>query len=168
MILPMEGDEASGWKPGKPTVFLGTAAAELEPTFSPDGRWIAYTSTEAGRLDVYVRPYPGPGGKWLISTEGGMNPMWSRTRQELFYTLDQRMMVVPYDVDGDSFRPDKPREWSSIRFVPRQRQRSVDLHSDGDRLALATTAQTVSTKQDKVVLVFNFFDELKRLAPARR
>ena len=166
MILPMEGDEASGWKPGKPTVFLGTGAAELEPTFSPDGRWIAYISTEAGRLDVYVRPYPGPGGKWMISTEGGTNPMWSRTRHELFYTLDQRIMVVPYAVDGDSFRPDKPREWSSIRFVPRQRQRSVDLHPDGDRLALATTAQAVPTKQDKVVLVFNFFDELKRIAPA--
>jgi serine/threonine-protein kinase len=168
MILPIEGDEASGWKPGKPTVFLGTGAAELEPTFSPDGRWIAYASTEAGRPDVYVRPYPGPGGKWLISTDGGMNPMWSRARHELFYTLDQRIMVVPYGVDGDSFRPDKPREWSSIRFVSRQRQRSVDLHPDGDRLALATTSQTVRTKQDKVVLVFNFFDELKRLAPPRK
>jgi serine/threonine-protein kinase len=165
MILPMEGDETSGWKPGKPTVFLGTGAAELEPTFSPDGRWIAYASTEAGRLDVYVRPFPGPGGKWLISTEGGMHPMWSRTRHELLYTLDQRIMVVPYAVDGDSFRPDKPREWSNIRFVQRQRQRSIALHPDGDRLALATTSQTQSTKQDKVVLIFNFFDELKRIAP---
>src|SRR5262249_27373496 len=119
MILPMEGGEAAGCKPGKHRVFLGTGAAELEPTFSPDGRWIAYTSTEAGRLDVYVRPYPGPGGKWLISTEGGMNPMWSRARHELFYTFGQRIMVVPYAVDGRSFSPTQPRERAKNRLLPR-------------------------------------------------
>jgi serine/threonine-protein kinase len=73
MILPIEGDETSGWKPGKPTVFLNTLANELTPVFSPDGRWIAYTSDESGRPEVYVRPFPGLGGKWQISTGGAFN-----------------------------------------------------------------------------------------------
>ena len=58
MILPMEGDEVSGWKPGKPYAFLNTAAAESAPSFSPDGRWLAYQSNESGRIEVYVRPFP--------------------------------------------------------------------------------------------------------------
>ena len=58
MILPMEGDEASGWKPGKPTVFLNTPFLEEEPMFSPDGRWIAYTSTESGQPEVSCGRFP--------------------------------------------------------------------------------------------------------------
>src|SRR5262249_48758082 len=85
MILPIEGDETSGWKPGKPTVFVKSMAAEREPMFSPDGRWIAYYSDESGNYEVYVRPFPGPGGKWQISTTGGTYPVWSRTRHELLY-----------------------------------------------------------------------------------
>ena len=61
MILPMEGDEASGWKPGTPTVFLNSPFEEHEPMFSPDGQWLAYWSNESGRDEVYVRPFPGPG-----------------------------------------------------------------------------------------------------------
>src|SRR5262249_5231793 len=64
MILPMEGDEASGWRPGKPTVFSNGPFNEVEPVFSPDGRWLAYQSDESGRFEVYVRPFPGAGGKW--------------------------------------------------------------------------------------------------------
>ena len=97
MLLPMDGDEASGWKPGKPTPFLNTPATEIVPAFSPDGRWIAYVSIESGRSEVYVRPFPGPGGKWQISTAGGTYPVWSPARKELLYaTPDNRIMAVPY------------------------------------------------------------------------
>src|SRR5262245_53309889 len=170
MILPMEGNETSGWKPGTPFAFLATSAAEMEPTFSPDGRWIAYSSQEAGRMDVYVRPFPGPGGKWLISSDAGMYPMWSRTRNELFFVSgDQHIMVVPYAVDGDSFRAGKPQPWSNVRFASRPRQRSVDVHPDGDRFAIAAAASGAPARQDKVVLILNFFDELTRAgAGARR
>ena len=116
MILPMEGDEASGWKPGKPTVFLNSPAQEREPMFSPDGRWLAYVSNESGRDEVYVRPFPGPGGKWLISTGGGSIPTWSRTKRELFYGLNGQIMVAPFAVEGDSFRAEKPRLWSDGRY----------------------------------------------------
>ena len=59
MILPMAGDEATGWKVGTPVVFLSSPFAEKEPNFSPDGRWLAYQSNETGRNEVYVRPFPG-------------------------------------------------------------------------------------------------------------
>ena len=169
MILPMDGDEALGWKPGKPTVFLNSPFVEQEPMFSPDGRWLAYQSNESGRLEVYVRPFPGPGGKWQVSTVGGGAPTWSRTRHELFYqTPDNRIMVAPYAVEGDSFRADKPKLWSEGRFLTRPRQRSFDLHPDGERFALAAAPEAQSSaRQDKVVFIFNFFDELRRLAPVK-
>jgi Tol biopolymer transport system component len=114
MILPIEGDEKSGWKPGKPSVFLSTPAVEAEPMFAPDGRWIAYQSNESGRTEVFVRPFPGPGGKWQISTGGGMDATWSQTRRELLYRnpVDQRIMAASYSVDGASFKADKPHLWS--------------------------------------------------------
>ena len=174
MILPMEGDEVSGWTPGKATVFLNTPFNEREPMFSPDGRWIPYRSDESGRDEIYVRPFPGPGGKWQISTGGGTNPTWSRTRHELFYgTTDQRIMVAPYTVEGDSFRAEKPRLWSEGRYLARPFRitsfRSFDLHPDGERFALAPVTETqTAAKQDKLVLIFNFFDELRRLAPVKR
>src|SRR5262249_2854971 len=141
MILPIEGDEKSGWKPGKPSVFLNTPANEYEPMFSPDGRWIAYISNESGVNEAFVRPFPGPGGKWQISTGGGVEAAWSRTRSELLYRgFDQRIMVVPYTVEGDSFKADKPRLWSEQPIQPRPRLRSFDLHPDGERVAVGVPA----------------------------
>jgi len=170
MILPMEGDEASGWKPGKPTVFLNGPFYEREPMFSPDGRWLAYWSNETGRQEVYVRPFPGPGSGWQISTGGGTYPTWSRTRHELFYgTPSTQIMVAAFTVEGDSFRAEKPRLWSDGRFVVRGLNRMFDLHPDGERFALAPATQTSgSAKQDHVTFIFNFFDELRRLAPTGR
>jgi Tol biopolymer transport system component len=172
MILPMEGDEASGWKPGKPTAFLSSPFNEAWPAFSPDGRWLAYSSNESGRDEVYVRPFPGPGGKWQISASGGTLPAWSRARHELFYEAlqpDNRVMVASYTTEGDSFRADKPRVWADRQFGLRSVGWDFDLHPDGNRVAIAPApeAQT-ATKQDKVVFIFNFFDELRRLAPTAR
>jgi len=163
MILPMEADEALSWKPGKSTAFLNTAATETSPMFSPDGRWIAYLSNESGRAEVYVRPFPGPGGKWQISTQGATNPVWSRTHHELlFSTPDGSLMVVSYTVDADSFRADKARPWSDKRVQPG----GFDLHPDGERLGLAVAPNAPpDARQNKVVFLFNFFDELRRLAP---
>jgi Tol biopolymer transport system component len=177
MILPMEGDEASGWKPGTPYAFLNSPFQETEPMFSPDGRWIAYQSDETGRAEIFVRPFPGPGGKWQISTDGGMFATWSRTRQELFFlSPDQRLVVASYTVEGDSFKSDKPKVWSDARLAARPRGtsatgggRNFDLHPDGNRFAVALAPQSQSdVKQDKVVFIFNFFDELRRLAPVTK
>ena len=71
-------------------------------------------------------------------------------------------------MEGDSFRADTPRLWSERPLNFRSRQRWYDLHPDGDRMALAATADSPQGKQDKVVFVFTFFDELRRVAPAGR
>jgi eukaryotic-like serine/threonine-protein kinase len=88
--------------------FLRTPFTETAPKFSPDGHWLAYASDESGRFEIYVQPYPGPGGKWQISTEGGMEPVWNPNGGELFYRSGNKMMVV--DVETKSgFSAGKPR-----------------------------------------------------------
>jgi serine/threonine-protein kinase len=165
LILPLTGDEVSGWKPGKPTVFLNGPFSEFQAAFSPDGRWLAYTSDESGRNEVYVRPFPGPGGKWQVSTAGGRLPTWSRSRRELFYRGgDGRIMVAAYTVEGESFRAEKPRVWSTGLVTLRVGGRTYDLHPDGERIAVLTA----SGEADHVTLIVNFFDELRRIAPVGR
>jgi Tol biopolymer transport system component len=169
MILQMDGDDRSGWKPGKSTVFLNTPATENHPNFSPDGKWLAYTSNESGRNEVYVRPFPGPGGKWQISTNGGRDPLWSRTRPELFFVFNQQIMIATYTADGDSFRAGKPQPLSDATFTlrrPGTTLRNLDLHPDGQRFAVAPSLDESTIRRDKVVFIFNFFEELKRLVPA--
>jgi len=143
---------------------LSTPFSESFPVFSPDGRWLAYISDESGRPDVYVRPFPGPGGKWQISAEGGSLPRWSRARNELFFeSLDNRLMVAPYKVQGETFVPDKPRVWSPRPFGVRAVGWDFDLHPDGERAVVAPAPDTVTTiKQDKVVFVFDFLDDVRR------
>ena len=167
MILPMEGDEASGWKPGTPTVFLNTAAQEREPMFSPDGRWLAYTSNEAGHDEVYVRPFRGLGGRQLVSTGGGVTPTWSRKKRELFYVINGQIMVVPYAVEGNSFRAEAPRRWSDgpSLVAGSGAVRMFDLHPDGERIAFGPLRQRpVGAAPDHFTMITNFFDELRRVA----
>jgi Tol biopolymer transport system component len=87
-ILPLFGDR-------KPFSFIETDFDEYGPEFSPDGRWLAYNSDESGRQEVYVVPFPGPGGKWQVSTAGGSRPQWRRDARELFYLgPDDKLMAV--------------------------------------------------------------------------
>ena len=80
----------------KPSVVVQTPFDETQAQFSPDGRWIAYASNETGRYEIYVRSFPGPGGKWQVSTEGGIYPRWRRDGKELFYVaFDNHLMAVP-------------------------------------------------------------------------
>jgi len=170
MILPMDGAAARGWTPGKPTLYLSTPADEADPMFSPDGRWIAYTSNEAGgATDVYVRPFPGPGGIWRISTQGGRFPRWSATTHELLFVSQGKVMVAAYAVVGDSFHADTPKIWSptNLQGVNTTSSR-YDLHPDGKRLAALAVQQQGSGIEDKVVFVFNFADYLRKIAPGTK
>jgi hypothetical protein len=118
-----------------------------------------------------VRPFPGPGGKWQISTGGGRYAAWSRTGKELFYQVDDgSIWVATYVVEGSSFRAERPREWSPERVMPLPTSvRSFDLHPDGKRLAvLRAPEEQTGAKRDHVVFIQNFFDELRRLAPPKR
>jgi serine/threonine-protein kinase len=169
MTLPIEGDEKAGWKPGEPKPFVNSPSAEVEPAFSPDGRWLAYEGSESGSYEVYVRPFPGPGGKWQISTGGGVLPKWSRNGRELFYrTLDSKIMVVSYTAAGDSFHADKPQLWSPGQFTELGLfSYNFDLYPDGKRFAVLKAPGTEqAAAANKVSFVFNFFDELRSKFPS--
>ena len=110
--MPLDTSDPGHPKPGKPELFVRTPGAAIEPAFSPDGRWLAYTSNESGSPQVYVRPYPGGaagGGKWQISTAPGEFPIWSPNGRELFYVnLDGHIMVADYTAKGETFSPERP------------------------------------------------------------
>jgi Tol biopolymer transport system component len=167
MTLAIEGDEKSGWKSGQPQVFVNSVSYEMEPAFSPDGRWLAYMSSESGKFEVYVRPFPGPGGKWQISNGGGWYPKWSHDGKELLYRgPDNKITAVTYAASGDSFHADKPQPWSPsqlrdhwIGFITY----NFDPHPDGKRVVVL---KAPGTEDDAVVnklnIVLNWFQELKQ------
>jgi serine/threonine-protein kinase len=165
---PIEGDPGHP-KLGKAELFLGTPYGEFYPAFSPDGLWLAYQSNESGSREVYVRPFPGPGGRWQISTGGGSLPVWSRDGHELlFETADQRVMAVTYTAKGDTFAAGKPRVWTGTRLRDGGNASNYDLSTDGKRLA-AMVAEDANGEKPPTHLTFllNFFDELRRRAPGK-
>jgi Tol biopolymer transport system component len=168
---PVENDPsqgALGIRLGKAELFLGTPSFEVFPAFSPDGRWLAYQSNESGTVEVYVRPFPRPGGKWQVSTGGGRFPLWSRDGRELlFETLDQRVMAATYTAKGDSFAVGKPRVWTDTRVRDLGVYANYDLSPDGKRLAAMLADDATDQKlPTHLTFLLNFFDELRRRAPA--
>ncbi len=163
-ILPRQ---ANG-QPGAPRLLLNTPGFETHGSFSPDGRWIAYMSSEQGAFDVYVRKSEGVGGPWRVSTAGGAHPTWSKNSQELLYVIDDQIMTVKYRVKGDAFEPERPRAWAPVRYATAGPTRKYAIHPDGKRVVVATPDTSATAKYDTVTFVFNFFDELKRLLPPGR
>lgn len=161
MTLSVDGSEKTGWKPGQPKVFLNTPFLETDPEFSPDGRWLAYISNESGTNEIYVRPFPGPGGKTQISTGGGSLPQWSRNGKELYYIASTRdkIMAVTYSAIGDSFRAEKPRIWSTGQISDRS---SYVPSPDGKRIGVLKTPGAVDAAPiNKVEFIFNFIDQIR-------
>ena len=153
---------------GKRQTFLKNNAETGTAMFSPDGRWIAYDSGESGRPEVYVRPFPGPGGKWQISTAGGRSAFWSSDGRTLFFRGPSRqLMVVNYTVKADAFSPDPVRPWIT---GPVSSSSAMTPAPDGKRaVALIPTSPAGKDGPDThIAVLLNFADELKRKAPAGR
>ena len=161
---PVEGDSGHP-RLGAGARLLDAATPIPEAQFSPNGHWMAYVSAEPGTPEVFVRPFPGPGGKWQISTGGGRFPIWSRNGRELFFLgLDQRIRVAGYSAEGNSFIPGAPHVWSEKRIADLGVNSAYDLAPDGKRFAVIVDAE--QTGQSKpvtnVTVLVNFFDELRR------
>jgi serine/threonine-protein kinase len=165
-IWTLEPDRGAGPRP-----FLVTPDTEAQPDLSPDGRWIAYTSDESGRFEVYARPFPGPGGKLQISADGGMEPVWSRDGRELFYRNGDRMMAVPVRL-GQQLHAGRPAALftgGGFLALPFVEFRQYDVAPDGKGFVMIhlPDAQAAAVP----ILVTNWFSELDRKAaasPARR
>ena len=168
LTVPVDLSDPEHPKTGKPEVLLATPAIEVQPIFSHDGRWIAYVSTETGKPEVYVRPFPGP-GKRQISSGGGSYPFWSRNGRDLFFmTQDQHIMVVPFSVNGESFVNEKPRLWSEVRVgVTPPGDNPLTFAPDDKRFAVFPNATLNDEKQGNLHVTFllNFFDEVRRRIP---
>jgi serine/threonine-protein kinase len=163
--VPLEmGD---GIKAGKPERYLTSPFADTFPEFSRDGRWIVYQSNDAGREEIYVRPFPlstsGQGGKWQISTGGGRSPQWSPNGREILYESNDQVMSVDYTVQGETFVPGKPRVWLDKLGATA----AFDLAPDGKHVVLlrSTSSGAATRHEHSVMFVQNFFDELRRRVP---
>ena len=144
----------------EPVAFLATRFNERGSAFSVDGRLMAYVSDESGRDEVYATPYPGPGAKLPISTDGGNQPVWSRRDSELFYRVGERMMAVR--VESEPLRASSPELLFELRAARIDRNApDYDVAPDG-RFLMGVPSEPES-QEFRVVL--NWFDELKRLVP---
>ncbi len=134
---------------------------ERMPAFSPDGRWLAYVSNESGRPEVYVRPFPGAGPRWQISTNGGQLPRWARDTGELFYREGPKMLAVTV-VTSPPFSASKPR----LLFEKTAVLDEFDVTADGARFVMIDKSEEPAPTQINVVV--NWHEELKRKVPTGR
>jgi serine/threonine-protein kinase len=142
---------------------LATPAIEASMGFSPDGRWLAYYSDVSGGFEVYVQPYPGPGRRWMISTEGGTEPVWSADGRELFYRQGHQMMVVDMMADS-TFAPGKPRRLFDGYETNPWGVSNYAVSRDGERFLMVQRERRQAPSQLHVVL--DWFEELERRVPS--
>jgi serine/threonine-protein kinase len=148
IVVPVKGNRV-------PVPIIATPDNELFPTFSPDGRWIAYQSDATGRFEIHVRPFAGassPAQVWQVSLEGGTRPIWARTGRQLFFRSGTRLMAVDV-ADGPSFSAGRPRQVFDGRFAD-----SYDVAADGRFLMIRNPSRT---GPDELRFVLNWFENLK-------
>jgi Tol biopolymer transport system component len=171
-FLPLDLSDPDHPKPGKPELFIGTPANEVMPAISPDGRWVAYASDETGTYQIYVRPFRADvGGKWQISANGGISPIWARNGKDLYFdNLDNRLMLTTYAVDGQSFVASKPRQWSDHQLISPTGDPSYDISPDGKTIVALVPSTLPNGEQATVKATFlvNFFEELRRRTSSPR
>jgi len=153
LVLPFEGERET-------ETVLATPYDERNAAFSPNGRWLAFTSNRSGQVEVYVKPYPGQGGIVQISTDGGLEALWAQSGKELFYRTGDQMMVVSVQADT-SFKAEKPR----LLFEGSYRYNFTGVTSEYDLTADGQQFLMVKEETSQINVVLNWFEELKRLVP---
>jgi len=155
---------------------LSTTFREADPNISPDGRWLAYTSNESGRLEVYVRPYPAGAGRWQVSDNGGGFPRWAGGGRELFYRVDDGVMAATIEGVGDSIRTGKPTRLFTGAFrggvsgvsIGGNTFADYDVSADGQHFVMFPASDSESTNRGIVTLVTPWFDDLKQTFTSAR
>ena len=136
---------------GQPEPVITMPYVQWGGRLSPDGRWLAYTSNESSQFEVYVTPFPGPGPKWQVSTEGGQEIVWSRSGRELFYRNGSQMMSVPIEATSE-FRAGKPVQLFERAYLPCcPGLPEYDVSLDGQRFIMITEKQLVPTHLNVVL-----------------
>ena len=147
-VLPLTGDR-------KPYPFLQTQFGEREARFSPNGRWLAYTSDETGPRELFVQSFPPGGGKWQISQGGGGPPEWRADGKELFFVSGDKLMAVDVKTDGDAFEAGIARPLFYLRGPALPGAGGVpafEASNDGKRFLIAVSAQEQTFTPITVVL----------------
>jgi len=161
VVSSLDGD-------GTSTPLLATEFAEMNAEISPDGHWLAYQSNASGQNEIYVRPFPNVDeGRWQISRDGGIMPLWSPHGRELFYLTSSRQLMAVTVRSEPSFTFGNPMilfEGAPVFLGPVGR--TYDVSPDGKRfLMFKVGGPADKADPTQLILVLNWFDELKRLVP---
>ena len=162
-VLSLDGDLT-------PEPFLVTPFSERGVSFSPDGRWVAYVSDESGRDQVYVRPYPGPGGQEIISTEGGEEVVWGPDGSELFYRNGDQVMVVEVTT-GQTFSAEAPAPLFTAPYALDNAaggagNPNYDISPGGELFIFVEQDSPTGVEGvAQITVVLNWFEELKQRVP---
>ena len=177
LLATMEqGREAAGafgmdimiWslKDKKATPFLATRAIEMFGRFSPDGRWLVYQSDESGKPEVYVRPFPGPGGKWMVSSGGGGNPTWTKGGREIVYAggdASDEFYAVDITVTGDTIAAGTPVKLFSAAVAHPPNAWWHDVSPDGARFVVLKADDTQrAAGHTHVRMITNILQRIRR------
>jgi Tol biopolymer transport system component len=144
-VLDLEGEP-------NPRPFIRTPFIEIRARFSPDGRWVAYQSNESGQGEIYVQAFPGPGGKWQISTAGGGEPQWGPDGSELFYRSPERQMMRVEVQTGEAFEAGIPEPLFAASLRPITINNRYLVSPDGQRFLLLSSLVQDSTPPTTVVV----------------
>jgi len=161
----------------EPSLLLNGPFGELDAAISPDGQWVAYTSDESGRSEIYIRSFEPGGGRWQVSDAGGGYPRWSGTGRELFYRTDEGIMVASIESAGGSLRTGRPRQLFTGPFrggtggttVGGSTFADYEVSRDGQRFVMFPIAATAEESRSGLVTFVNpWFEDLKDTFAPRR
>jgi len=149
----------------KPTDLVVTQFNEYASAISPDGHWLAYQSSESGRPEVYVRELSGAGGRSKISTDGGEEPHWSHDGHALYYRNGSQFLTVTVN-PTPTFEAGKPVNlFDGIFDLRTSSGVTYDVDPKGGRFLMIRPAE--ASTAPSVMIVLNWFDELRRLVPTK-